>query len=268
MSQEPSPTSDGLLVVGHGTRNVAGQGEFLQLVELAASRLTNVAVEPCFLELCEPAIPAAIERLVQRGCRRIAAVPLMLLAAGHVRKDIPHAVCEAIAPYSNVELRMTAHLGCRAGLLELSQLRRRECLETLGGAAAASSENDWRNSTLLLVSRGSTDLRSREEMYRIARLAAIPGREPAIVGFYAMVRPSLAAALEMANHRCQQRVIVQPHLLFQGELLQKIRQQVDDWGGGAGSGKQWVVTDHLGPHAILAEEIADLYQETRVGFSA
>ena len=98
----------------------------------------------------------------------------------------------------------------------------------------------------------------------------VPGginRPPAVVGFYAMAQPNLETALEMANRRQADRVVVQPHLLFQGELLNKIRQRVAAWANGEGSGKRWSITEHLGPDEILARQIGERYHEAASRFS-
>src|SRR3712207_2007383 len=78
-----------LLVVGHGSRDPRGAGEFHELVTLVRQRAPNLAVEGGFIELSRPPISECVERLAHVGSRRVAAVPLMLLAAGHAKDDIP-----------------------------------------------------------------------------------------------------------------------------------------------------------------------------------
>src|ERR671910_2304525 len=78
-----------LLIVGHGGRDPPGAREFHQLVALVRERDPALSVEGGFIELSRPPISECVNRLAGGGARNIAAVPLMLLAAGHTKDDIP-----------------------------------------------------------------------------------------------------------------------------------------------------------------------------------
>jgi sirohydrochlorin cobaltochelatase len=80
-----------LLVVGHGTTDEAGVAEFARLVEAVAAR-TDADVEGGFLELASPPIQDAVAHLVAAGHTTIDVVPLVLVAAGHSKGDIPAAL--------------------------------------------------------------------------------------------------------------------------------------------------------------------------------
>ncbi len=87
---------EGVLLVGHGTRDDVGAGEFLATAELVREALREHLVEACFLELRKPDLAAGFSRLVQRGARRVAVVPMLLLAAGHANRDIPAIVARLV----------------------------------------------------------------------------------------------------------------------------------------------------------------------------
>ncbi|HTL22887.1 MAG TPA: CbiX/SirB N-terminal domain-containing protein, partial [Mycobacteriales bacterium] len=80
-----------LLVVGHGTTDEAGVEEFGRLVEQVRAR-TDADVEGGFLELASPPIQDAVARLVAAGHTTVDVVPLVLVAAGHSKGDIPAAL--------------------------------------------------------------------------------------------------------------------------------------------------------------------------------
>src|SRR5579859_2757412 len=85
---------DGVLLMGHGSRDPAGAEEFLALTRAvaAAPPLRDVEVVPGWLEFAGEhveSIQQACRHLVDRGARRIAAVPLILFAAGHGSHDMP-----------------------------------------------------------------------------------------------------------------------------------------------------------------------------------
>lgn len=244
----PRDAPPALLLVGHGARDRRGLEEFRQVVRSVASRMPERAVEGCFLELAPPDIAAGIAVLAARGERRVVVQPLLLFAAGHSKRDIPQAVREAAANHAGMEFRMGAPLACRQELLQLSTTRYREAL---GGRAAVPADA----MLLMLVGRGSLDPEANAEMSRFSRLRW----EHTPVGrletcFLAMTRPALDESLAIAADLPYRQVVVQPHLLFQGELVDSVRQAVKAMAA-IRPEKEWVVTRHLGPHELLAEAI-------------
>ncbi len=244
-----APFSTGLLIAGHGSRDPRAPRCFAALVDRIASLVPGVPVEGGFLELCSPSIRDALDALADRGVRDIVVAPLLLLAAGHVRRDIPAAVREAAARRPDVRTCQVEHLGCHPAIVALSA-RRFE--QALGGAAAASHETG-----LVLVGRGSTDRRAIEEMRRLARLrtARTPVRH-ASVGFLAMAQPRLETVLEAAARWGVPRVVVQPHLLFPGALTEKTEEAVQaaraQW-----PRIEWRLTGPLGPDPRVAWAVLD-----------
>ena len=192
-------------------------------------------------------------------------MPLMLLAASHVRRDIPAAVCNAVANHSGIDVRMARHLGCASGIVALSQLRRRQAIDI--STNELFSHDQRAEPKVVLVSRGSRDPNASEEMYRFAELATADLATKPLVGFYAMTQPSLPETLRLAIECPQEQIVVQPHLLFQGELLHEIRQQVEAYASECKRRKRWFLAPHLGPHEILAATIAEHYREAWHNFS-
>lgn len=108
-----------LLIVGHGSRNPRGAREFHELVALARKRDPALAVEGGFIELSRPPISECVSRLVENGARKIAAVPLMLLAAGHAKDDIPATLVREKMSHPGIDFGYGRALGIRPELLEL-----------------------------------------------------------------------------------------------------------------------------------------------------
>ncbi|MEX2173846.1 MAG: CbiX/SirB N-terminal domain-containing protein [Pirellulaceae bacterium] len=239
------PATTGLLLVGHGTRSPAGQQEFLTLAGLTSPRLAPVRVEPAFLELAEPTIAAGLARLVEQGASRIVVLPLLLFAAGHAKQDIPAAVAEAAQGLGRGDLPIlqAEHLGCQADILELSRWRVTQALHDCGNAAGdtvAASET-----CLLLVGRGSRDESATAEMHEFASLRSADGVAATTeVAFIAMAQPSVTAMLPRVAAAGYRRVIVQPHLLFHGELLETLRTDVRTVAA-AHPQQEWLLSAHL-----------------------
>ena len=243
--------SPGLLIVGHGTRDPAGQAEFLELAQAVAERFPAWAVEACCLEFAEPTIAQGLARLVARGAsERITIAPLLLFAAGHAQADIPQAVAREAANYPRLSLRQAAQLGVHSALIELSRRRFEQALAGLSPIAAEET-------LLVFVGRGSRDAAANAELARFARLRweACPtgGLETC---FASMAEPSLEHSLAWAAGLSFRRVVVQPHLLFRGELLARINRTV---AGFADEHPQieWTVAPHLGPDKLAAEAVAE-----------
>jgi sirohydrochlorin cobaltochelatase len=257
-----SESANGLLIVGHGTRHAGGRAEFLATVAQVSQRLPGVAVQPCFLELAKPTIAAGAEQLARRGARHVAVVPLMLLAAAHVKRDVPAAVAAAaaeLAPrYGPIRFRPTAHLGLQAELITLSAQRFRQCVEH--SVAKADKANTDGETMLLIAGRGSRDPLAADELRRFVQLRC---QQTPVAGaracFMAMAEPSLQAALNESARAGWRRVVVQPHLLFRGQVLAQLDQLVRQSQVGCPDG-QWLVTRHIGPDPLLADLIVRLAQ--------
>jgi sirohydrochlorin cobaltochelatase len=270
-SSEPSAGDSaklGLLLVGHGTRDAAGLAEFRELERLLVERAGELPVSACFLELAEPTIATGIEALLARGVQQLVIAPLLLFAAGHAKRDIPEGVSAALQELSQTVpaaktvpiVAQLPPLACHAKLLELSALRYREA-KPLGEhrrreGFSASPE------ILILVGRGSSDTSAQADLQRFAQL-----RAEQLLGvqvqacFYALAEPRLGATLASAANSDAGRVVVQPHLLFEGEVRQGIAALAEKYAVRAADRQQWLLCEPLGPHRLLAEALWDQFQQ-------
>lgn len=271
--------AEGLLLVGHGTRETAGVAEFLAVAELVRQR-TATLVEPCFLELARPTIAEGVARLAERGARRITVVPALLFAAGHAKRDIPLAVAETAVGFPELSVRYAAPLECHDRVLELSARRFREAVGA-ADVAAVESPFDAAETLLVMVGRGSSDLAAKAEMLRFSKLRRdlTPVSELETC-FVARQSPLLADALPRVAASGFRRIVVQPHLLCKGQLLDDIRREVESASGcrlppglpasvhaarraersqGVARARvQWIMTAPLGAEPEIAEAILAL----------
>lgn len=247
----PDPAAPGLLLIGHGTREPRGIAEFRALVEQVSAALPTTAVEPCFLELSRPTILEGVERLTQRQVRHVQAMPVLLFAAGHVRRDIPRAL-QVAAEQTGVEIQPLPHFGCHEDLVALSAQRYREALSRHHMRAEDQT-------VLVLVGRGSRDPRATAEMREFAerRFVATPVARLE-VAFLAMERPRLAEVLAGVGASQAPRIVVQPHLLFAGSLVQQVQAEVrraaQHW-----PGSHWIVAEPLGSDRRLAQVVGERF---------
>lgn len=241
---------EALILVGHGTRSERGRRAFQATVFQVRSQLANCIVEDAYLEMCEPSIADAVQAAVSRSAARLRAVPVLLFAAGHVRRDIPRQLAAATSDLADMEWCVAPPLECHPRIIDLSWLRFDEAIRSLPEVSAEET-------LLLLAGRGSRDETANAEMARFARLrydrSAAGWLETA---FISMAEPPLERALAMVSRLPFLRIVVQPHLLYAGELLKRTAIMVEE-AAIAWPEKEWVLTAPLGPHPWVAEALCE-----------
>ncbi|HWT91634.1 MAG TPA: CbiX/SirB N-terminal domain-containing protein [Solirubrobacteraceae bacterium] len=249
------PAAPALLLVGHGTRDADGLEEFHQLAAHVREAAAGVPMETGFIELAEPLVDTAIDTLVGRGPRDVVSVPLVLLAAGHLKNDGPATLARARMRHPGVRFRMGRDLGIHPTVLDVAEDRIR----------AAIGDDDVSETAVVLVGRGSSDPDATSDLFKIARLLA-DGRglgmvEPAYVQ---VASPNVAEALERCRLLGARRVVVMPFLLFTGVLVPRIYKQASEW---AAEHPEMDVRGaaHLGPDRRLARLVLERYREAQAG---
>lgn len=243
MKKAALPAS-GWLIVGHGTRERAGQDEFRDVVRQLAQR-TKVPVSGAFLELAEPTIAQGLDDLTVQGVRRVVVVPLLLFAAGHAKEDVPAAVAQAAKPLGIEVVGQSAPLELHPKLLELSRVRFQE---------AAGDQVDPAETLLLMVGRGGSDETAVAAMRLYAAVLSATLGVQFQTAFVALAAPSVETSLSKIAGQGFRQVVVQPHLLFSGEVLHFLRRQVT-LAAETHSHIKWVLASPLGTHPLLVEAI-------------
>lgn len=248
-------TLPALLVVGHGSRDPRGAEEFHRLISLLREREPALMVEGGFIELSRPPISECMNRLVEGGAREVSAVPLMLLAAGHAKNDIPATLVRERMSHPGVSFRFGRALGIRPELLSLMDER----------ISAVVPEERKEETAVLVVGRGSSDPDANSDLAKIARLfyegRTYPLVEPA---FVSLASPRVPEALERCRRLGARRVVVFSYFLFTGVLEERIRQQSERFAG-ANPGVEVCYAGYFGPHPSVADLVFDRYREALTG---
>jgi sirohydrochlorin cobaltochelatase len=209
-------TPPALLVVGHGSRDPRGAREFHELLALMRGRNPHLPIEGGFIELSQPPISECVDRLAEGGARNIAAVPLMLLAAGHAKDDIPATLVREKMSHPQMSFQYGRALGIRPELLELMEER----------ISAVVPEDEKEETAVLVVGRGSSDPDANSDLSKIARLFYEGRPYPVVEGAYvSMTPPNVAAGLDRCRRLGARRVVVFSYFLFTGVLEERIREQ-------------------------------------------
>ena len=248
-------TPPALLLVGHGTRDEAGAEAFRDFVRQLGERNPGLPVGGGFIELSPPPLADAVAELVESGARRFAAVPLVLVSAGHAKGDIPAALAREEQRHPGTSYAYGRPLGPHPGLLAVLD-RRLEEQVTLAERA---------DTTVLLVGRGSTDPDANAEVCKVARLLW-EGRGYAGVetAFVSLAAPDVPSGLDRCARLGAGRVVVLPYFLFTGILPERVRQQAEGWAA-AHPEVEVRQADVIGPEPELAELVMERYRETLKG---
>jgi sirohydrochlorin ferrochelatase len=246
---------DGLLVVGHGTADPAGAAETKAVAAQVAALRPELPVEVGFLEVIQPGIGDAMERLVARGCRRVAVLPLLLFAAGHAKRDVPQALVEAAAA-TGIELVQAAPLGLHPSIVDLARRRREEAIFACSAVSPAPT-------AVVMVGRGSSDPSAGKQLASLAEAIAAADLAPVaacLLGFVAAARPTLAEALAEAAREDVRRVVVHPHLLFSGHVETQVVDAVKDVAA-VHPDREWILVGRLGADRAVAEALLGRAEE-------
>ncbi|MFF7647617.1 CbiX/SirB N-terminal domain-containing protein [Streptomyces canus] len=250
-----------LLVAGHGTRDEAGAEAFRDFVRELAARHPELPVAGGFIELSPPPLTDAVTELVERGVRRFAAVPLMLVSAGHAKGDIPAALSREKERHPGISYTYGRPLGPHPALLNVLERRLDEALDATGGRTPL----DRADVTVLLVGRGSTDPDANAEVYKAARLLW-EGRGYAGVetAFVSLAAPDVPSGLDRCAALGARRIVVLPYFLFTGILPDRVRQQTEGWAA-AHPEVEVRSADVIGPEPELLDLVMERYEEAVKG---
>ncbi|MBO2445795.1 sirohydrochlorin chelatase [Actinomadura barringtoniae] len=259
-----------LLVVGHGTRDEAGVADFTRFIERLGRRMP-VEVAGGFIELSPPPLTEAVAALYASGHRHLAAVPLVLVGAGHGKGDIPGAMARELVRHPGLSYNYGRPLGPHPTLLRLLAERLTTALEAdIPHPRPAGSGG----TAVLLVGRGSTDPDANAEVHKVARLlwegrgASGPEQGPGLAtvetAFISLARPSVAEGLERCRLLGAQRIIVLPYFLFSGVLPDRVVAEAAAYAG-SHPGLDVRCAEVIGDCDGLADLVAERYEEALAG---
>jgi sirohydrochlorin cobaltochelatase len=280
------------LIVGHGTRDDEGAADFRAFVRRVEARAaaTGVAADAVaggFIELSPPPLKDAVSALVAAGHVDLTAVPLILLAAGHAKGDIPAALARERDRHPGVRTRYARPLGPHPVVLELLRRRLEQALATTCGATSDATFEPTPEATsdatptvtaaatataaadaVLLVGRGTTDPDANADLYRAGRLlwetTQDLGMRQVEAAFVSLARPSVPEGLDRLRALGARRIVVLPFFLFRGVLPTRIHSQVGQWlaeQGGDDGGPAVTVAEVIGDCDELADLVLERYTE-------
>ena len=102
--------SAGIVVFAHGSRVEAAN----EAVRAAARELARAGgfehVEAAFLELGEPGLSGAVDRLARAGVRSVLVLPYFLTLGLHLERDLPRIVDQIQRAHKDLDIRVAPPL--------------------------------------------------------------------------------------------------------------------------------------------------------------
>jgi sirohydrochlorin ferrochelatase len=193
-----------------------------QIIDALRTSARDVEVRAAFVELVEPAVPAALADIPP--IRRAVLVPLLLASGHHDRVDLPAAIA-ATRP-------ATAHAAVLGPDPRLA-------------AALADRLRDagWqRGDAVVLAAAGSSDAGAVASVHTQADLLAAELGTPVSVGFGSAAEPDVATAVAAARASGARRVAIAPYLLAPGHFADRLARAGAD-----------LVAAPLGAHPAVIE---------------
>jgi sirohydrochlorin cobaltochelatase len=249
----------GIMLCGHGSRDGEAIEQFTSFAHALRARLATFDVEWGFLEFARPILREGLDRLIARGCTEILALPCMLLAAGHVKNDVPSVLNRYQAEHPGITIRLGRDLGMDPRMMRAAGHSIETALKRAGNGVA-------RQETLLMVvGRGTSDPDANSNVAKAMRLLwegfGFGWGETCYSGVtFPMVEPGLEHAAKLGYRR----IVVFPYFLFTGVLVKRIYAHTD-LVAARHPEIEFVKADYLRDHPLVIETALERIAEIDAG---
>lgn len=201
-----------ILYIAHGTRSKKGESEATSFIKRVMSKVSVPIQEICFLELSKPSIAEGFRSCMVKGATEVIAIPVFLLAAGHIRRDIPESLSLIQKEYPQINVKLRNAIGVHGAVLDAISENVKESVPDL-------SNQD----RILIVGRGSSVKDIHDAFAEIENgVQQRLGINNIETCYLAAAQPNFHHSLERLLIKGASRVIVVPYLLFSGYLLSEI----------------------------------------------
>lgn len=246
--------SVGVMICGHGSRSQAAVDEFATLAQKLPRLLpSDWEVDYGYLEFANPVIRDGLDRLRDKGCDRILAVPGMLFAAMHAKNDIP-TVLNTYAAANGLQVSYGRELGVDPKMIAAAGARVQEAVDR---ANAEQGEVPLHETCLVVIGRGASDPDANGNVAKVARmLHEGMGFGWCEVGYSGVTFPLVEPVLTHATKLGYRRIVVFPYFLFTGVLIDRIYGFTDEVAAQHPE-IQFVKAPYLGDHEQVLATFAE-----------
>ncbi|MSP27143.1 MAG: sirohydrochlorin chelatase [Methylococcales bacterium] len=208
-----------VLLVGHGSRNQAGNAEIETFHQQWQAQHPDWHIELCFIELAPVLLPEGLNRAA-KDAEKVIVVPLIISAAGHVKVEIPEFIAAARLQNPTVEFVYAPHLGSNETMLNILQKQLKSALKTL-------AMPDPKTTGIIVLGRGSSDKVANGELAKLTRwLFEETEHELVDMAFTGVAFPRLETTVQRQTQLGMTQIVVLPYYLFSGLLIDRIAAQM------------------------------------------
>ncbi|UOQ48065.1 sirohydrochlorin chelatase [Gracilibacillus caseinilyticus] len=244
---------EAVIYICHGSRLTESKKESIELIEKVKNNIDAPIQETCFLELQEPTLAQAIDNAVKQGATNLYIMPILLLTAGHAKKDIPAMIEKEKEKHSNLSFYYGRAIEVEPKMIEVLVDRINACT------------NDPGNYDMLLVGRGSSDPQAVENTETLAEMLRHQFSGNRIEKcFLAASEPKFEPFLADKVHQGKS-VLVIPYILFTGLLDRGIKDYLTTFE--LEPGQEILRSDYLGHHPLIVDILTERVVEVREGAS-
>jgi sirohydrochlorin cobaltochelatase len=235
----------GVLLVVHGSPDNRGNLHVLEAYARLKDRLGGeIPLEIGFIEHAQPSVDDSLDLLAEK-VDGVALVPLLLFDAGHSKNDMSSYIKRARKLHPGLEIIRDWALGTDQTVVSL-------LLEIL-----PPIEDNVRE-TLVIVGRGSLDANANASLfYQGRRLWERRKGTLPLFSFISVTEPRLSGLLESLPPDRQDRLVLLPYFLFEGVLMDRIRNLGASYREKNAFSGTILVTPPFGDHPVFLDHIAD-----------
>ncbi|QGH34315.1 sirohydrochlorin chelatase [Gracilibacillus salitolerans] len=242
---------EAVIYICHGSRLEEAKQESFALINKVKKNVSVKIQETCFLELQEPDLADTVRKVVNQGATKIVILPILLLTAGHAKKDIPDMIEKEKNKYSAVEFVYGRAIEVDPKMVNILADRVKACTDNLEGM------------DLLLVGRGSSDISAVNATEKLVGMLRANFPENQIDKcFLAASKPKFEPFL-LEKVEQGKSVLVLPYLLFTGLLDKGIKEYIESLD--LKEGQRVLLADYLGHHPNVVEVLTERVAEARKG---
>jgi sirohydrochlorin cobaltochelatase len=213
----------GIMICGHGSRSKDAEREFGLLAAGLKKRFPETPVEYGFLEYSAPNIHMGLNALRDAGVDRIIAVPGMLFAATHAKKDIPSVLTTYQEKNPKLQIKYGRELGLHSQMISAFKMR---ILDSLG--LNHVHDGDLYDTMLVVVGRGTSDTYANAEVAKLTRIVTEDlGFGWSETVYSGVTFPSVGQGLSTIVRLGYKKIVVAPYFLFTGRLIDRIYNYVN-----------------------------------------
>lgn len=249
----------GVMVCGHGSRDIGAVTEFQAVAKGIAERLPQYDVESGFLEFATPIIRDGLDKLYAKGINHILAVPGMLFAAGHAKNDIPSVLNSYAAAKDDLTISYGRELAIDPKMIRAAGDRIRQAV------ASCNDDIPLHETMLVVVGRGASDPDANSNVAKVMRMLweglGFGWGETVYSGVtFPLVEPGLEHAAKLGY----KRIIVFPYFLFTGILVDRIYDYTDQVAA-RHPDIEFVKAPYLNDHPLVLDCFAERVEEILSG---